>query len=282
MASSLGNSEAPSLTSPISGLPSFWRFSISFFKLAMSFGLCWKKHYELLEPSTSNTFLPNLHKNNSVDSVEHVQNASHWRRLNVDWRQSRGQLSIRVNVVHLLLEHNSLLGQMSETLWRLLCFVVSLAKLKNEFTVCFYLKWTVSSHLLLINCISFLFTVQRWTEVSHTALCACDEMIADGNLQWLWTVVLDVQGESVFEETQRELVFTDCMKYQTDVALKTKGIIIDTSHQCQFFNLHPSMQCLDDFHHKLESPDSGHDTKASMLLRSECWRSNKAPSENIP
>jgi hypothetical protein len=41
MASSLDSSDAPSLTSPsmASGLPSFWRFSISFFKFAMSLGL---------------------------------------------------------------------------------------------------------------------------------------------------------------------------------------------------------------------------------------------------
>lgn len=78
------------------------------------------------------------------------------------------------------------------------------------------------SHLLFVDRISFLLAVQRRPEISHTALCACDEMITHGNLQRLWSVVFDVEGESVFEEAERKFVFTDSVENQTDVALERR------------------------------------------------------------
>jgi hypothetical protein len=47
-------------------------------------------------------------------------------------------------------------------------------------------------------------------------------MITHGNLQRLWSVVFDVEGESVFEEAERKFVFTDSVENQTDVALERR------------------------------------------------------------
>lgn len=76
------------------------------------------------------------------------------------------------------------------------------------------------TNLLLIDGICFFFVVQRGPEIAHAALCSGYQMVANGHLQRLLAVVLDVESQSVLQETQGQLVFANGMQNQTDVALK--------------------------------------------------------------
>lgn len=94
------------------------------------------------------------------------------------------------------------MSQMSQTLGRLLSLIVILAKLEiylNLFSNHFV---QLNFYLLFVNCVSFLLAVQRRSEVAHATLCACHEMIADGDFKRLHSMVFDVECESVFEEAQ--------------------------------------------------------------------------------
>lgn len=146
-------------------------------------------------------------------------------------RQTRRQLAVRVDVVHLLLQDDRLLGQVAQTLGRFLGLFVGLTQLliarKKLFKIYFF-TWprTVQrTHLLLVDGVRFLLVVQRRPEVAHAALCPRHQVVADGHLQGLFTVVLDVQGEGVLEEAQRQFVLSDGVQNQADVALWKKWSI---------------------------------------------------------
>ena len=69
--------------------------------------------------------LGDLDEEDAVDDVEHVEHAAHAWRLDLDGGQPALGLSL-VDVVHLLLEHHCLLGQVPQALPRLSCLVVLL------------------------------------------------------------------------------------------------------------------------------------------------------------
>ena len=128
-----------------------------------------------------NVLLADLHKEDSIDDVEHVKDAAHRRRLDLDGRQGRGLGLARVDLVHLLLEDDGLLSQVLEALGRLLGLVVVIAQLS------------------LVDGERLLLILQRRPEVAHAALGPGHQVIRDGNLQALDAVVFEVQLKGLGE-----------------------------------------------------------------------------------
>lgn len=68
------------------------------------------------------------------------------------------------------------------------------------------------THLRLVDCVSFFFIIQSRTEVSHAALSSCNQVVTHSDFEGCLAIVLDVQSQSVFQETQWKLVFSNSMQ----------------------------------------------------------------------
>ena len=108
--------------------------------------------------------LRDLDEEDAIDDVEHVEHAAHAWWLDLDGRQAALGLAL-VDIVHLLLQHHRLLGQVSQALARLpglVMFIAQLGLVDRE-------------RLLLVG--------QGRPEVAHATLGPCNQVVAHSNLQ---------------------------------------------------------------------------------------------------
>lgn len=98
-----------------SSLPLVCCLTISFLRLAMSFGLQndFNCIYINLQSTQISQDLPDLYEQNTVEGVQHIQHWIHWRWLNVNGRQIGSDFTIRANCVHFLLQNHGLVGEMA-------------------------------------------------------------------------------------------------------------------------------------------------------------------------
>lgn len=96
-----------------------------------------------------------------------------------------------VHLVHLLLQDDRLLGQVTQALRRLLRLVVRLAQ------------------QLFVDGIGLFLVAQCSPKVALTGLRSSDQVVADGDLQTLGSEVTDVEGECMLQKLQRKIIFSD-------------------------------------------------------------------------
>lgn len=73
--------------------------------------------------------LPNLHEQDAIDDVEHVQNGAHRGGLYL-YRGQRGSILPRVDFVHFLLQNHGLVREVLQALGGFLGFLVVVAELQ--------------------------------------------------------------------------------------------------------------------------------------------------------
>lgn len=131
-----------------------------------------------------------MDKKDAIDDVEHFEDCRHGRLLYLDRRNDSRAVSF-VHLVHLLLQDDSLLGQMTQAFGRLLRLLVRLAQ------------------QMLVDRVRLLLVAQCSPKVALTGLCSSDQVVADGDLQTLGSKVTDVEGERMLQKLQRKIIFSD-------------------------------------------------------------------------
>uniref|UniRef100_A0A6B0VBG7 Uncharacterized protein n=1 Tax=Ixodes ricinus TaxID=34613 RepID=A0A6B0VBG7_IXORI len=148
-----------------------------------------------------NVLRADLHKEDAVDYVEHLENIALRRRLNLDgWQCGRGVLL--VDVVDLLLQHHGLLRQVAQALRALPRLVVLLAE------------------LCLVDGVGLLLVVQGTAEVSQARLRPGHQVVAHRHLQAAAAIELYVELKGILEEPKGQVILPNGVKYETNVAIQ--------------------------------------------------------------
>ena len=78
----------------------------------------------------------------------------------------------------------------------------------------------VHAQLLFVDGVRLLLVVQGAPKITHAALSPRHQMIAHRHFQRFVAKIFNVQGQSVLQEPQRQLIFSNRVQNQTDIALQ--------------------------------------------------------------
>lgn len=144
-----------------------------------------------------------LHKQNAIDKVEHIDDGRHAGRLDVQRRRrGRGVGRPRVCLREPLLQHHGLLRQVAQAFRGLAGLLVFLAQ------------------QLLIDRVSLLLMRERGAEVSEAGQRAREQVPRHRRLQRARPVRRHRHRQRALREPQRQLVLAHRVQDQRDVAIK--------------------------------------------------------------